>query len=128
MSTLIYFFVCAAWGALAVTLGHPSLKDGQIVWHNVGVVAVGSLVISTLYYYLANVINMNNLKTLNEAPEQVVTAQPRAAKRFIMVDLYTHKSTPIPSEEVAEAVKGLKTVEGALTLHIGEEYMVIELK
>lgn len=44
---------------------------------------------------------------------------------YIHLDLYTGKTSVIPSEEFQEAIDGLEKVKGKMTVYKGEEYMVL---
>lgn len=69
-------------------------------------------------------MNKNYLRNVvNEA-----YIQPKAAaKKAIMIDLYSGSSEIIPSNELKEATAGLRPVkgEGGTVVYKGEEYLVV---
>ena len=47
--------------------------------------------------------------------------------KYMIIDLYSGKSEELPTEEFKLATKGLKKVEGVVTVYRGEEYIVVVL-
>ncbi len=47
--------------------------------------------------------------------------------KYIIIDLYSGKSEELPTVEVKPAIKGLKKVEGEVTVYKGQEYIVVVL-
>ena len=48
-------------------------------------------------------------------------------KKYILIDLYTHKATILSEEEVEQWIIGMNQVEGDVTSWSSDEYVVVEV-